>query len=87
MEYIFIFKTNNIFLFKKGNVYGGVIGKDIVRYDIYGKDVAIANKMESEGQVDNVAVSEEARFLLEQEPKHKWTFKFLKNFTCKASDK
>jgi len=41
-----------------GNVYGGIIGKDIVRYDIYGKDVAISNKMESEGLVDNVAVSE-----------------------------
>lgn len=41
-----------------GNIYGGIIGKDIVRYDIYGKDVAIANKMESEGLIDNVAVSE-----------------------------
>jgi len=42
--------------------------------------------MESEGKTDNVAVSEQAKFLLEQDPNHKWTFKFLKNFTCKASD-
>lgn len=32
-----------------GQVIGGVIGTDIVRYDIYGKDVSIANKMESSG--------------------------------------
>ena len=28
---------------------GGIIGTDIVRYDIYGQDVSIANKMESSG--------------------------------------
>ncbi len=33
-----------------GKVIGGVVGSDIVRFDIYGKDVIIANKMESEGQ-------------------------------------
>ena len=32
-----------------GKIIGGVIGTDIVRYDIYGEDVAIANKMESKG--------------------------------------
>ncbi len=32
-----------------GSFIGGVIGTDIVRYDIYGKDVVIANKMESTG--------------------------------------
>ena len=32
-----------------GKVIGGVIGTDIVRYDIYGEDVLIANKMESKG--------------------------------------
>ena len=33
-----------------GNIIGGVIGTEVVRYDIYGKDVLIANKMESSGQ-------------------------------------
>jgi class 3 adenylate cyclase len=33
-----------------GKIIGGVIGTDIVRYDIYGKDVVIANKMESTGE-------------------------------------
>jgi hypothetical protein len=33
----------------QGSVIGGVMGTDIVRYDIYGPDVLIANKMESNG--------------------------------------
>lgn len=32
-----------------GSILGGIIGTKIVRYDIYGKDVLIANKMESTG--------------------------------------
>lgn len=35
--------------YKKGTVIGGVIGTDIIRYDVYGKDILIANKMESSG--------------------------------------
>lgn len=30
------------------------MGTDIVRYDIYGKDVLIANKMESNGKLDKI---------------------------------
>ena len=33
-----------------GKVIGGIIGTDVVRYDIYGIDVVIANKMESYGE-------------------------------------
>ena len=33
-----------------GKIIGGVLGTDIVRYDIYGPDVLIANKMESNGE-------------------------------------
>lgn len=33
----------------KGEFYGGIIGTDIVRYDIFGVDAVIANKMESNG--------------------------------------
>jgi hypothetical protein len=35
-------------------VIGGVMGTEIVRYDIYGKDVVIANKMESNGEKGRV---------------------------------
>lgn len=37
-----------------GSVIGGVMGTDIVRYDIYGPDVLIANKMESNGKKGNI---------------------------------
>jgi len=39
-----------VIVFFQGKIIGGVIGTDIVRYDIYGKDVVIANKMESSGE-------------------------------------
>lgn len=42
------------------------MGTDIVRYDIYGPDVLIANKMESNGQKGYVQVSEDTKVLLEQ---------------------
>jgi len=34
-----------------GKLIGGVVGTDVVRYDVYGDDVTIANKMESNGSV------------------------------------
>jgi len=43
-----------------GEVTGGIAGSQIVRYDIYGKDVLIANKVESEGIPGNICVSESA---------------------------
>ena len=47
-----------------GRVIGGVIGTDIVRYDVYGSDVVIANKMESNGEKGKIQVSEETKDLL-----------------------
>lgn len=40
-----------------GDVVAGIMGKSIVRYDIYGNDVFIANSMESNGIAGQVAVS------------------------------
>ena len=34
-----------------GVVIGGIIGTEVVRYDIYGADNMIANDMESNGRV------------------------------------
>jgi class 3 adenylate cyclase len=57
---------NGIWIFlPKGSIIGGVIGIDIVRYDVYGRDVLIANKMESGGKEGMVCVSETTRNLLE----------------------
>lgn len=35
----------------KGTLIGGIIGTDVVRYDVYGADNMIANDMESNGKV------------------------------------
>lgn len=48
-----------------GQVIGGITGSDIVRYDIYGTDVMIANKMESNGEPGRIMVSEVTKNLLE----------------------
>lgn len=40
------------------------MGTDIVRYDIYGKDVYIANKMESNGSPGRVLVSEKTENII-----------------------
>lgn len=42
-----------------------MIGTDIVRYDIFGTDVVIANKMESSGERGRVLVSKVTKELLE----------------------
>jgi class 3 adenylate cyclase len=49
-----------------GNIIGGVIGTGIIRYDLYGQDVLIANKMESSGRPDSIHVSESTKLLLEK---------------------
>ena len=48
-----------------GMITAGIIGTKIVRYDIYGTDVFIANKMESNGEAGKIAVSEETKEILE----------------------
>lgn len=48
-----------------GDIIGGIIGTDIVRYDIYGENVLIANKMESNGKSGFVMISEATKRLLE----------------------
>ena len=48
-----------------GTIIGGVIGTEVVRYDIYGRDVLIANKMESNGVEGRVMISENTRSLIE----------------------
>ena len=48
-----------------GKIIGGVIGTGIIRYDLYGHDVLIANKMESSGREDAVHVSDATKKMLE----------------------
>lgn len=40
-----------------GEIFAGIVGSDIVRYDIYGSNVLTANKMESSGIPGEVCIS------------------------------
>jgi len=53
-----------VWISKKGDIIGGVIGKSVVRYDIYGKDVLLANKMESNGERGRILLSEPLKLVL-----------------------
>ena len=47
-----------------GNIIGGIIGTKLVRYDIFGKDVQIANRIETNGVDGAVCISEKTYKLL-----------------------
>ena len=47
-----------------GKVVAGIIGSKVVRYDIFGEGVLIANKMESNGVPGKVCISEDTRKIL-----------------------
>lgn len=47
-----------------GRVVAGIIGSKVVRYDIFGDGVLIANKMESNGVPGKVCISEDTRKLI-----------------------
>lgn len=48
-----------------GTIIGGIIGTDLVRYDIYGRDVMIANKFEEFGEIGKVHISSSTKAILE----------------------
>ncbi|CAG9312035.1 unnamed protein product [Blepharisma stoltei] len=66
-----------------GDLVGGITGNDIVRYDIYGPDVDVANKMESNGMPGKVNVSEVTKKLLEEGFPGKYGFEFNKTIIHK----
>ena len=49
-----------------GDIITGVTGTNIVRFDFYGPDVMIANKMESEGERGMINVSKRAKKYIEE---------------------
>lgn len=56
-----------------GDIIGGIAGTNIVRYDIYGVDVYIANKMESTGKAGAVKISETTMKILH----NNWPLSFV----------
>lgn len=57
-----------------GEVIAGTIGTRLIHYDIWGSDVMIANKMESNGAIGKVKVSEDTKEMIES--KHPYGFTF-----------
>merc|ERR1711998_821869 len=47
-----------------GRVVAGIIGTKVVRYDIFGEGVLIANKMESNGNPGQVCISSDTKDLM-----------------------
>lgn len=62
-----------------GKIIGGVIGTGIIRYDLYGHDVLIANKMESSGKEDAVHVSEATKLMLQSSPVGAKKYRFIED--------
>jgi class 3 adenylate cyclase len=67
-------------------IYGGLIGTDIVRFDLYGPDLVIANKMESNGAEGHINISERTKTLLEELQTVNYTFEENKKIYIKSTD-
>ena len=51
-----------------GKVVAGIIGSKVVRYDIFGSGVLIANKIEHNGIAGRLSISEDTRKILVSQP-------------------
>lgn len=74
-----------------GDIIAGIIGTKIVRYDIFGQNVLIANKMESNGVPGKINVSETTKTFLTMFPELELDkgleFKFNESVNCEAVEK
>ncbi|CAG9312072.1 unnamed protein product [Blepharisma stoltei] len=61
-----------------GKIIGGIAGTNIVRYDIYGDDVLVANKMESNGVAGSINISEVTKEIIENYKPGMFNFTFNK---------
>ena len=51
-----------------GKIVAGIIGTKVVRYDIFGQDVLIANLIMRKSNASNVTVSDSFRQVIAQKP-------------------
>jgi phospholipid-translocating ATPase len=70
-----------------GSITAGITGINIVRYDIYGPDVDIANRMESSGLKGRLHVSEETKNLLELGCPGRFAYEFDKEVLYQPMDR
>ena len=61
-----------------GEVIAGITGTNLVRYDIYGPDAMLANKMESGGEAGKINVSDVTRAIIEEMSPDQFSFEFNK---------
>lgn len=52
-----------------------MIGTDIIRYDIYGRNVRIANKIEKYGKEGRIVISQKTKELLEEHFPETYSYK------------
>ena len=67
-----------------GNIIAGIIGTNIVRYDIYGPDVLIANKMESGGEAGKINISDVTKRFLQENCMGDYSFAVNKEIMLKS---
>lgn len=70
-----------------GKIIAGIVGTKIVRYDIYGADVDIANMVESAGAQGKINVSEKTKDILESSNPGKYFFHTNKEVHHEASQR
>lgn len=67
-----------------GEIIGAIVGTNIVRYDIYGRDVLIAFKMESNSQPGKINLSEASKVFLEEAAPELFTYELNKTVDISA---
>jgi class 3 adenylate cyclase len=67
-----------------GELIAGITGTNIVRYDIYGPDVLMANKMESGGQAGRLNISDVVQGLLMRTAPEMYNYEFNAEIQAKS---
>lgn len=72
-----------------GKLVAGIIGSKVVRYDIFGEGVLIANKMESNGIPGRVCITEDTMKVLMNVPDiyNDYVYEQHLSFKCPSIDK
>lgn len=69
-----------------GRVVAGIIGSKVVRYDIFGEGVLIANKMESNGLPGKVCISKDTKMLIQKNQEYARDFIFENHETVELKN-
>lgn len=70
-----------------GEVIAGITGTNLIRYDIYGPDNMLANKMESGGMQGKINVSDVTKGIMEEVSPHRFSYDFNKKIEVKTVER